>query len=335
MTEASPLGILLDETPGVIGVVLGTATGDVRAVVGSVLDGESGAATAASIAHELAAIGFSLGVGELGAASVKSRTSAFVFARQAGAVVAIELEPNRPLGDLEVKLATRSWAPDDPLPAPEPVPTALRRERTAAASHPPPLPRSSAQLAASQIHQAVPLPLAVRANALAPMKSVGSGPVFAGDLEEFGIPDLLEFLRHSQRTGLLICTTTAGTGTVHLLRGMVVSADSPSALDLRQQLLTSPDLGAEQRRVLATLPMDSFRDDRVDDAIVARDLVSADEVERARIARIYSAFREMIGWSAGRFSFDPGVRIAANPAISIAAQSILLQLCQEHDEQAR
>jgi hypothetical protein len=58
-------------------------------------------------------------------------------------------------------------------------------------------------------------------------------------------------------------------------------------------------------------------------------------VERARVARIYSAFREMVGWTSGRFSFDPAVPIVTNPVLALSAQSILMQIYQEQDEQER
>jgi hypothetical protein len=164
-------------------------------------------------------------------------------------------------------------------------------------------------------------------------KSVGSGPAFAGDLEEFALPDLLEFLRNSHRTGLLVCSTSTGTGTVQLSRGLIIAADSPNALDLREHLLTSAEIAPEQRQVLAALPADYFSDDMIEGVLVSRDLVPRHEVERARVARIYSAFREMVGWTSGRFSFDPAVPIVTNPALALSAQSILMQIYQEQDEQ--
>jgi hypothetical protein len=185
----------------------------------------------------------------------------------------------------------------------------------AVATQPPPLPEPPPPLA--------PAP-----------KSSGRGPVFSGDLGEFCIPDLLEFLRNARRTGLLMCTTTMGIGRVQLLQGMIVGADSPNALDLRRQLLNNPELAPERRAALAVLPAESFRDEAIDAAIAARDLVPRDEVERARVARIYSAVREMIGWTSGRFSFDPEV-VMTNPAPALNAQSILMQLCREHDETSK
>jgi hypothetical protein len=324
-------------------------------------------------------------------------------------VLVIELDPKRPLGELETKLRTLAWAPDEELldaPAVSRAPTVQTAQRTNGATRParvtpppqviamppppqviamppppamPPVPPPSvvvmpqahpppppAMPAPPQIPSSVPLSLSPSSVSPAPMahsamlharqgppppppprssppggsvavqaKSVGSGPAFAGDLEEFSLPDLLEFLRNSHRTGLLVCSTMIGTGTVQLSRGMIVAADSPHALDLREHFVTRAEIAPELRRTIAALPHECFGDDMIEGVLVSRDLVPRDEVERARIARIYSAFREMMGWTSGRFSFDPAVPIVTNPALALSAQSILMKIYQEQDELER
>jgi hypothetical protein len=312
-----------------------------------VRDTGSSAMAAAALTGELNHLGALLGMGDLGVASTKASTSARVFAQQASAVLVIELDPKRPLGELETKLRTLAWAPDDarfestvpgravtatnspgvrstpplpPLPPPPPLPgPAVAPPVVASRASPPPSipPRQPAPPVSSPPQG----------------KTVGGGPAFAGDLEEFALPDLLEFLRNSHRTGLLVCSTATGSGSVQLSRGMIIAADSPHALDVRQQLLSSAGLAPEQRHMLAGMPVEYFGDDMIEGVLVSRDLVPRDEVERARIARIYSAFREMMAWTSGRFSFDPAVPIVSNPALALSAQSILMQIYQEQDEQ--
>jgi len=313
-TDASILATLVDQTRGVVGVVLGTTGAELRAVAGSVADGNVGIAVAASLTGELGAIGALLALGPLGVASLKAATAARVFARQDGAVVAIELDPKCPLGELEIKLRTLAWAPQDELiePVVHRVPT-RRNERATSTTLPPPFPSS----------------------VLAQANAAGSGPVFTGDLEEFKLPDLLELLRNTHRSGLLMCTTGAGVGTIQLSRGLIIGAHSPSALDLRQHFLTSPQVTPDRRRALAALPKECFDDHEIEDVLVSRELVPRDEVERARVARIYSAFREMMRWTVGRFSFDPGVAVVTAPALALSAQSILMHIYQEQDEQGR
>ena len=382
VSEASTLGALIEDTRGVVGVVLGTAEGEVRATVGSVRDSDAGAVVAAAVTAELNKIGALLGLGELGVASLKAATAARVFAQQSGAVVVIELDPKRPLGELETKLRTLAWAPEDelveepvesraptvptlppppriaaaprpPLPLPAPVlappppalppPPTLPPPTVAAPALPTPVapPPAPSSLSGSITARSSPAsgfstpPRPATGAFPTQVSSVGSGPVFTGDLEEFSLPDLLEFLRNSHRTGLLICTTDVGSGTVQLSRGMIISADSPNALDLREHFLTRPELGAEQRRRLAALPIEYFSETMIVDELASRDLVPRDELERARVARIYSAFREMMGWTSGRFSFDPAVVVVTNPALALSAQSILMQIYQEQDEQGR
>jgi hypothetical protein len=366
-TGATMLGSLLEETRGVVGVALGTTEGEVRATAGSVEDADASAAVAASLTNELNHLGALLGLGELGVASLKAANAARVFARQANATVMIEVDPRRSLGELETKLRTTTWAPDDDIIAPSVnrVPTVPRPDHSdfdlggwgdsqaAPLPLPPPLPPAHALIARptpppgnllprvppptppptpSAHGRATPPPIPA---VPAPTKAVGTGPVFTGDLEEFHLPDLLEFLRNTHRTGLLMCTAPQGEGTVQMSRGMIIGADSPNAVNLREHFVTDPEIDADRRRAIASAPAEWFDDDRIELMLVSRGLVTVADVERARTARIYSAFREMMAWTSGRFSFDPGVPISTNPAIALSAQTILMHIYQEQDEQNR
>jgi predicted regulator of Ras-like GTPase activity (Roadblock/LC7/MglB family) len=413
--DSSTLDNLLVDTTGVVGVVVGTADGEVLQIDGEVADGDAVAAVAASLTGELGKIGALLNLGELRVASLKAATAARVFTRQTGAVIAIELDAKRPLGDIETKLRSMVWAAEDEFDAPAgrgpigraepagPAGPAAPLTRPVALPLPPPprdrfetsdpfehsgertnprlqRPTPAPPIASDRVHRPAPTPPPRSSSAripavrlptpppVAPMRptpppaalvrpsqqvpvppsrptppphsgpapaaTAGSGPVFTGDLEEFCLPDLLEFLRNSHRTGILSCTTETGSGTVQLSRGMITGADSPNALDLREHFLTNPELGLDRRRALAALPPECFGEDAIDDELGARALVSREEIETARTARIYSAFREMIAWTRGRFSFDPAAPIT-HPALALSAQSILMQIYQEQDEQDR
>jgi predicted regulator of Ras-like GTPase activity (Roadblock/LC7/MglB family) len=392
--ESSTLDNLLIDTVGVVNVVVGTAEGEVTAIDGSVADGDALAAVAASLTGELAKVGLLLNLGELRVASLKGASAGRVFTRQGEAVIAIELDAKRPLGDLETKLRSMVWAAEDefdvpgrpggphsnriegpltrplalPLPPPpappdrarRPTPTAVTSERAARPTPtPPPLRSASSSTRIPRIptpppmpvvapHRPTPLPATIQRvqvpmpparptpppQPVQPASSSGSGPVFTGDLEEFALPDLLEFLRNSHRTGVLSCTSPTGEGVVRLSRGMITGADSPNALDLREHFLTNSELALDRRRALAALPHDYFNEDLIDEMLGAHALVSVEEIEAARTARIYSAFREMIGWTRGRFSFDPSAAIG-NHALALSAQSILMSIYQEQDEQDR
>src|SRR5262245_30875879 len=144
MDEAPPMiRALLDETAGAIGAVLGTRDGELRAVVGSAPHAESAAATVAVLLAELATVGSLLGLGEPGVASLRSPTAAHVFARQRSAVLAVEIDPRRPLGEIEARLRTTAWAPDaaPAVPAVPTAPTRPSKSPITASTLPPPVPR--------------------------------------------------------------------------------------------------------------------------------------------------------------------------------------------------
>jgi len=340
VNEASALGSLLEETRGVVGIVVATSSGEPCSVIGSFVDGNATAGMAAQLTTELATIGAVLGLGAFEVASLKAPTGARVFAAQGGAVLAIELDPRSRVAELEAKLRATAWAPTEaPLAAPAEsrVPTIPLKERITGSTQPPPT-------AAPPDGPGAPSPAVARAPARptlpsgpipTPLKSAGSGPVFSGDLEELSVPDVLEFLRSTHRTGVLTCTTIAQVGTVQLARGMIAGAASPNALDLRDYLLTSAQLSPAARLELADLPRECFDVDAIDGALVSRGLVTHDEVARSRVARIYSALREMVTWATGRFSFDPSAPVAASPALVLSVQSVLMQIYQEQDEQGQ
>ena len=55
-----------------------------------------------------------------------------------------------------------------------------------------------------------------------------------------------------------------------------------------------------------------------------------------RTERIYTAFREMMTWTQGRFAFtaEPSADPSALPPLALSAQTILIHLYQEQDEPA-
>jgi hypothetical protein len=359
--------VLFDETAGAIGAVLGTRDGELRAVVGSAAHAESAAATVAVLLAELTTIGTLLGLGEPDVASLRSPTAAHVFARQRATVLLFEVDPRRPLGEIEGRLRNTAWAADAAAIAPSPAPAVPSppnrpsKSPISASTLPPPVPRLTPPGGIPLRIARTPGSAPVRSPTGAPPRTVATRPsaviregradsrptrpppmsgtasthgpkVFAGDLDELALPDLLEFLRNSQRSGLLVCSHATGIGKIQLSHGMVVSADSPRALDVRHHLLARRDLAPAQRDRIAALPPVCFEETRIVDELTARDLASRDDIERARIARIYSVFREMLSWTSGRFSFDPAAPIVTSPAIALSARSILMQIYQEQDD---
>lgn len=214
--------------------------------------------------------------------------------------------------------------PQAPIPNPAPA-------QTAVIAAPPP----SDDSAVRQRPAVITRPRPVAADGSTREKLNGGESVFTGQLEEFPLADLLVFMRNGVRTGLLTCVTEEGTGSIQLCRGLITGASSPRSGGLREHLLAKPDLTATQRFELTVLPPECFLDDVVEQALLPHSLVSLAELAAAREARIYAAFREMLNWKEGRFSFEPSAPPAREPSLELTAQSVILQVFREQDEQGR
>jgi predicted regulator of Ras-like GTPase activity (Roadblock/LC7/MglB family) len=334
MFESNPLSAVA-ELPGAVGAVVAMQDGGLRAAIGVVGNGDALAASSAVMTGELLGLGNLLRLGEFATASVKAPSVGRVFARRGAAVLAVAFDPRTSLGGMELKLRDIAWLPDPAIesPAVNRVSTVKIKARVRGSTLPPRRPRTI-----PTPPSVMPPPRAVGTEPASPpvttavsgsMNALATGQVFEGALDEFSMPDLLELLRSSQRSGLLICTSGAATGTVQLSRGMIVCANSPAALDIRVQLLSIPGISPQQRAALTALPATAFDEATVVGELASRGLVSPDTVERACVARINSALREMIGWTEGRFSFDPTEAPGNSVPRALNAQSLLMRIFQE------
>lgn len=366
-TGGSALEMFLRDAGGITSAVVGTMQGEARAATGNAAASDEVAAVTASLAVHLEAAGAALGMGSLSVASLKSTQSSYLFAVRAGATLALTVDGRRPLGDLEAKLLGGAWSAPEPVPAPSGELAAGSGAARLSAINPRLVPPPAS--AKPAVRATIPLPASAspaRPAPEIPMRPGGHGPpapppaparsgaitkprqavadpsepkdaagAFSGDLDELELPDLLEFMRNGQRTGALTCTSQRRTGWVHLSRGMIVGADAPNAGDLRGHLLVLSEVTEAQRRLIAAMPNECFGDDAADLALVSQSVVSAEILHAARVAHVYSAFREMLRWTTGRFSFDPTAPIRTTSQLSLSPQSVLLHLYQEQDEKDR
>jgi len=196
------LPALLAGMPEILGAAAADASGEVlEATAGSAqcVDRDAAAAIAAALGH-LAAAGRSAGLARLDTLSVKGADRATLAAVRPEGFLLVAVDPTRPTARIEAAL--RRWTP----PArPEPA--------RAAPPRPPALPRPANGAAAPSPAQ---LP-----------RDGGVDATFAGQLSDFALPDLLEFLRAGRRTGLLVCTSASGVGTLRFRGGSLTGATSP------------------------------------------------------------------------------------------------------------
>lgn len=166
---------------------------------------------------------------------------------------------------------------------------------------------------------------------------------FAGQLQMLAVPDLLDFLKSSRRTGTLVLTSDGGMGAVHLRNGMITSAASPNGTRLGKLLL---DGGHVQEDQLAEVAMaqESEKPDRLlGGLLVSRGIVGEADVRAALERQVYSAVTELVQWTSGDFAFEPdrpheetdqppGVE---EIDVEFDTQGVLLDVLRALDEQAR
>ena len=243
---------VLEGLPGVGAVVVGDEDGHVRG------PGTSGRADVVALAtsvivRELGHTGGSFRLGRCEVITIKGQSAAQVVGHQHGTIAFVELEASRPTGDVERRLRKPDWASGG-VDTVEVAPV-----HDAAPEH-------AAGVAGTETSG---LPVAGTPADGPLLKAAGihsRGVVFAGDLHIFGLADVLELLRANRRTGVLVCSSAAGTGTVQLRNGQVVGAASPA----------SPSISG-----------------------------SIAEMRDGLLAATTGAIRELVTWVDGRFDFHP------------------------------
>lgn len=130
--------------------------------------------------------------------------------------------------------------------------------------------------------------------------------LFSGDLGEFNIPELLEFLRAGQRSGTLVCQYLDDLGALRLNRGRISHAIAPS---------DHLSAGAAN----GTGPLDF-------DRLETRDV---NELE----AQALLALSELVAWKQGQFYFEPiSSPSVPEPDVTVDPQFILLEVFKRMDE---
>jgi tetratricopeptide (TPR) repeat protein len=167
--------------------------------------------------------------------------------------------------------------------------------------------------------------------------------VFSGRLSVFALPDLLEFLRSARRTGLLVCSSTAGIGTLRLREGRITAAASPGTPKLGQILVRDGKVASQALETVAARQASTQAGRPLGEMLVQEGLVEASVVQEALAQQIGLTIRELVHWKDGEFAFNEfafsrdGESLAASRSVKVEldAQAVLLSVFKEIDEAAR
>lgn len=162
--------------------------------------------------------------------------------------------------------------------------------------------------------------------------------MFSGNLSVFAVPDLLEFLRGARRTGLLQCSSGAGTAALRFRDGRIAGAASPATPHVGELLVQARKLSpAVLQAVLERQPSQPGSDGVLGELLVREGLVDADAVQEALRQQIALTVKEIVLWRDGEFAFDrqEGEDGMREFPVEVDPQQVLLNVLKELDEASR
>jgi tetratricopeptide (TPR) repeat protein len=153
---------------------------------------------------------------------------------------------------------------------------------------------------------------------------------FTGDLGLLPVADLLEFLRTTRRTGVLVLGRAEQTGTICIREGMLGGASSPRFRHIGERLHALGRISAEQ--LASMMP---------EEPAAAMGWVPVPGIEKgvlhtALTRQIELAVGDLVRWSEGMFSFQPHrqcPRLGVD--MQLDTQAVLLDAIRRLDEEAR
>lgn len=126
-----------------------------------------------------------------------------------------------------------------------------------------------------------------------------------GNLEDLALPDILQIVSLSKRTGILTVESVAGRGVVIFKNGLVMSAISPSKnrktlgqILLEQKFISAEDLqkALEYQKNIKYEPLGSI--------LLKQNLITYETLQRIVKSQIYEAIYDLLNFKDGNFSFE-------------------------------
>ncbi len=159
---------------------------------------------------------------------------------------------------------------------------------------------------------------------------------FTGDLAQFGLVDLLEFLRLNRRTGVLQIVSTQGMGELYMSEGRMIGANTSNSERMGELLIKAGMLTTSvHEEIIAEqgegAPMALVR------AVLDRGQVKAAEMRAILFQQAQDAIGEIMGWEDGYFAFqgDDALKqaFADYPEVELDTSSIIMELLRRMDEE--
>jgi tetratricopeptide (TPR) repeat protein len=154
----------------------------------------------------------------------------------------------------------------------------------------------------------------------------------AGDLANFQILDVLEFLRSGSKTGALRVSSRRGAAVVRLARGRVTSASAPGVQKLGEMLIEAGVLRAEELESLLAR-QENEAQEALGTLLLREAVVDGPQLNDAVFRQVIGALDQVLDWTEGEFSFQSAAD-ELPPPISFSLQEITLKVIKRRDHRA-
>ncbi len=153
--------------------------------------------------------------------------------------------------------------------------------------------------------------------------SVPAAPI-QGDFNELGLPEILDYLRTTGKTGVLLVRNGSVTKTLHFKRGLVVFASSNLPKErFGEMLLKEGKITAEQFEAAGKLVT---RGKRLGKILVELQAISPKDLWNEVRHQVQEIAYSVLGWDSGSFHFLEGEeRTGENITTSLTVPEILLE----------
>ena len=159
--------------------------------------------------------------------------------------------------------------------------------------------------------------------------------VFTGSLQLFAVPDLLDFLSTSRRTGTLVITSDRGIGAIHMREGYIAGAAAPNSASMGDLLVQGEALSQESLDQAVARQHGEGGGRMLGAILLEMGLVDNGKLRVALEKQAKGALREMVEWTDGRFAFEPdrnGDHVPGEVELNLDTRSVLLDVLREFDE---
>ena len=170
-----------------------------------------------------------------------------------------------------------------------------------------------------------------------PTPQVGDS-AFSGNLRQFSVVEMLEFLRMNRRTGVLRLVSDGRVAEVHLVDGHLAGGTIAGNARLGKMLLTNGMVAPESLQRAVELQRSLPRPLPLGQVLLSNDFITAETLRPALVDQIKMTLLEIVEWTEGTFVFDADDDMVhglnADPLL-LDTTTMMMETMRLRDEAAR